>query len=162
MLFIEPYYLKYSTTFLSESITAIFVLLLALSFVVFGRSKKLNVIIPIISVITILSHPVSIFFVMTLLIIYGVINLKYQPIKMVVHGLLVISLLAIWPLRNQQISGERFYLTASQGASFSKAWNENVVTRFTNVDGDLADETLNLKYVININDDDKHSFSWFK
>ena len=39
------------------------------------------------------------------------------------------------------------YFTASQGSAFAKSWNEKVLTDFTNVDGDLSDENLNLKYV---------------
>ena len=56
-------------------------------------------------------------------------------------------MLLSWPYRNLTSFHQGFYLTASQGATFSKGWNEKVVNQFTNVDGDLADESLNLKYL---------------
>jgi len=52
-----------------------------------------------------------------------------------------------WPIRNHLTFNKGVYLTASQGATFSKGWNEKVSTEFTNVDGDLANEAMNLKYV---------------
>ncbi|TYA71428.1 hypothetical protein [Seonamhaeicola marinus] len=48
-------------------------------------------------------------------------------------------------MRNLQTFHKGFYLTASQGAVFSKGWNDKVALEFNNVDGDLADESLNLK-----------------
>ncbi|XMO86559.1 hypothetical protein AAFN75_17380 [Algibacter sp. AS12] len=157
ILFIEPYYLKYSTTFLSESLTAVLILLLTLSFVLFNESKKYSVLIPFLSVITILCHPVSVFFVLTLLIIYGLTSVGKHLIRIVTHGILVVGLMILWPLRNQQTFHQGFYLTASQGATFSKGWNEDVIAKYTNVDGDLADEALNLKYVKNIEDKERNS-----
>ncbi|MDB2463043.1 hypothetical protein N9W61_02975 [Algibacter sp.] len=152
VLFIEPYYLKYSTTFLSESLTSILVLLLALTFILFNESKKYSILIPFLSVVTILCHPVSLFFVLTLLIIYGLTSIKKHPIRIITHAILVIGLMVLWPLRNQQTFNQGFYLTASQGATFSKGWNEDVIAKYNNVDGDLADEALNLKYVKDIED----------
>ncbi|WP_298556321.1 hypothetical protein [uncultured Algibacter sp.] len=157
VILIEPYYLKYSITFLSESLTSILILLLALSFVLFNDSKKYSIIVPLLSVVIILCHPVSIFFVLTLLVIYGLVGLKKHPIRMVVHALLTIGLIVLWPIRNQQTFRQGIYLTASQGATFSKGWNENVITNYTNVDGDLADEGLNLKYVDNIESKPRNS-----
>jgi hypothetical protein len=52
-----------------------------------------------------------------------------------------------WPCRNAITFDKGFYLTASQGATFAKGWNEKVAAEFTNSEGDLADEGLNLKYV---------------
>lgn len=40
-----------------------------------------------------------------------------------------------------------YYLTASQGATFSKGWNDGVAANFTNTTGDLANEGENLKYL---------------
>ncbi|GAA4942922.1 hypothetical protein GCM10023314_14970 [Algibacter agarivorans] len=157
ILFIEPYYLKYSTLFLSESLTSILVLLLALSFVLFSESKKYSIIIPLLSVITILCHPVSVFFVLALLVMYGLTNLKKHPIRVLTHAMLIVGLMVLWPLRNLQTFNQGLYLTASQGATFSKGWNENVITNYTNVDGDLADEGLNLKYVENLEGKAKNS-----
>lgn len=157
ILFVEPYYLKYSITFLSESLTSILLLLLTLSFVLFSESKKYSITIPLLSVITILCHPVSVFFVLSLLIIYGLINLKKHLKRIVFHAILVFGLIFLWPLRNQQIFNQGIYLTASQGATFSKGWNDSVITNYTNVDGDLADEGLNLKYVKDFDGKSKYS-----
>lgn len=157
VLFIEPYYLKYSITFLSESLTSILILVLALAFVLFNESKKYSILIPLLSVIVMLCHPVSVFFVLTLLVIYGLINLKKHPIRIIAHAVLVMGLTMLWPLRNLQTFSQGFYLTASQGATFSKGWNEMVIDNYTNVDGDLADESLNLKHVENLKDNAKYS-----
>ncbi|MDO9276188.1 MAG: hypothetical protein Q7T92_11645 [Lutibacter sp.] len=146
LLFVEPQYLKYSITFLSESLTAVLILLLTIYFV-FHNNNKQHFAIPILSAFVILCHPVSVFFVLSLFIIYLFLNLKSNFLGTMWHGLLFSMLLLAWPIRNQITFGKGFYLTASQGATFSKGWNEKVANEFTNTDGDLADEGLNLKYV---------------
>lgn len=151
LLFVEPQYLKYSITFLSESLTAILILLLTIYFVFHNNNNKQHLAIPILSAFVILCHPVSVFFVLSLFIIYLLLNLKSNFLGTIGFGLIFSVLLVAWPIRNQITFGKGFYLTASQGATFSKGWNEKVATLFTNVDGDLADEGLNLKFVdINI------------
>jgi len=147
LLLVEPQYLKYSITFLSESLTAILILLLTVYFITLNKTKNQHIAIPILSSFIILCHPVSVFFVLSLFIIYLLFNLKSNFSVTIGHGLLFSVLLLAWPLRNHVNFDKGFYLTASQGATFSKGWNEKVATQFTNVDGDLADEGLNLKYV---------------
>lgn len=147
LIFIEPQYLKYSITFLSESFTAILILLLLVFFLSLDNIKRYHIAIPILSSIIILTHPVSIFFVLSILIIYLLYNLKSNFVTTIFHGLLFSAVILVWPIRNYVTFDKGFYLTASQGATFSKGWNENVSTQFTNVDGDLANEGLNLKYV---------------
>lgn len=147
LLMIEPQYLKYSMTFLSESLTAVLILLLAIYFITINNTKKQHLAIPILSSIVILSHPVAVFFVISLLIIYLLLVLKSNFSMAIIHGLLFSVLILAWPFRNQTTFNKGFYLTASQGATFAKGWNEKVATQYTNVDGDLADEELNLKYV---------------
>lgn len=147
ILFIEPQYLKYSVTFLSESFTAVLILLLTVFFISFDNIKKHQIVIPVLSSFVILCHPVSVFFVLSLFIIYLLLNLKSNFLMTMTSGLLFSLLVLAWPYRNYVTFDKGFYLTASQGASLSKAWNEKVASQFTNVDGDLADETLNLKYV---------------
>lgn len=147
LLLVEPQYLKYSITFLSESLTAILMLLLVIYFISLNKTKKQHIAIPILSSFIILCHPVSVFFVLSLFIIYLLLNLKSNFSGTIGHGLLFSVLLLAWPLRNYVSFDKGFYLTASQGATFSKGWNEKVATQFTNVDGDLADEGLNLKFV---------------
>lgn len=151
LLFIEPQYLKYSITFLSESLSAVLMLLLVLIYSLSLNNKKLNVLIPILSAFVVLCHPVSIFFVTCIFGFYVLFSIKRSLKRVVLHTLIFIFIVVLWPIRNQLAFNEGFYLTASQGTTFSKGWNENVSTQFTNVDGDLADENLNLKY-LNQND----------
>lgn len=147
VIFIEPQYLKYSITFLSESLTAVLILLLTIFFITLNKRKSYHVTIPVLSALIILCHPVSIFFVLIFFIIYLLSNLKLSRYVVVTHGILFAMIVLAWPLRNYLTFEKGFYLTASQGATFSKGWNEKVISDFTNVDGDLADETLNLKFV---------------
>ena len=58
-IFIEPQYLKYSITFLSESFTAILILLLLVFFLSLDNLKRHHIAIPILSSVIILTHPVS-------------------------------------------------------------------------------------------------------
>jgi hypothetical protein len=147
LFFVEPQYLKYSITFWSESLTAILILLTAICFLFYCHSKKYSISIIVLSALTILCHPISVFFVLTLLIVYGILNLKENPYRVVLHAVVFSILVLIWPIRNYYTFDEGLYLTASQGAVLSKGWNENVVKEFTNAAGDLADETINLKYL---------------
>ncbi|WP_396193810.1 glycosyltransferase family 39 protein [Flavobacterium sp.] len=147
LLLIEPQYLKYSATFLSESFTAVLALLLTFLFLDLRKDKSYHILIPIIAGLTVLSHPVSVFFVVTLFCIYLLCNVKNNLKKCFIHGILFSVIVLSWPIRNAVVFHKGLYLTASQGATFAKGWNEKVITDFTNVDGDLADESLNLKYV---------------
>jgi len=122
-------------------------LLLVIYFISRNNIKKQHIAIPILSSFVILCHPVSVFFVLSLFIIYLLLNLRSNFLGTMVHGILFSLLLLAWPYRNYVTFDKGFYLTASQGATFSKGWNEKVATQFTNVDGDLADEGLNLKFV---------------
>ena len=148
-LFIEPQYLKYSIYFLSESLNSILMLLMAVLFLTLQKEKKYSYIFPILSAIIVLCHPVSVFFIMAFMGFYCLINLKTHFKISILHGLIFVATVAIWPIRNAIVFHKGIYLTASQGATFSKGWNETVLTNFSNVDGDLADESLNLKYITN-------------
>jgi hypothetical protein len=147
LLFIEPQYLKYSVTFLSESISAVLIFLLCVLFIVGNSNKKYALVIAILSATIILCHPVSVFFVIVLFGIYLLSIIKSNLKITLFSGLLFAILALAWPLRNLNTFHQGFYLTASEGATFSKGWNETVLNQFTNVDGDLADESLNLKYL---------------
>lgn len=146
-IFIEPQYLKYSITFLSESFTAILILLLFTYFLTLDNIKQYHIAIPILASIIILTHPVSLFFILSIFIIYLLNNLKSNFRITILHGLLFSTIILVWPIRNNITFNKGIYLTASQGATFSKGWNEKVISQYTNVDGDLADEGLNLKFV---------------
>jgi hypothetical protein len=147
LLFIEPQYLKYSITFLSESLTAILILGLSFFFISLNNSKRTHIAIPILAACVVLCHPVSVFFVGSLLLIYLIGNWKFNWIKALFHGFIFSLIVCSWPCRNAITFEKGFYLTASQGATLAKGWNEKVSTEFTNSEGDLADEGLNLKYV---------------
>lgn len=147
ILFIEPQYLKYSFSFISESFNALLILLLTVLFLTLKTTSKFNLAIPILSAIIILCHPVSTFFILTFMGLYCLLNVKKNSKTMVLHGFIFIALLLIWPIRNALTFDKGLYLTASQGATFSKGWNEEVLTNFTNVEGDLANEGLNLKFI---------------
>jgi hypothetical protein len=150
LLFIEPQYLKYSFTFLSESFNSILILILTICFLNLKSNKKHNFIIPVLSAIIVLCHPVSIFFVCSFMGFYCLINLKSNFKISLLQGMIFVLLILIWPMRNLMTFHKGFYLTASQGAIFSKGWNEKVAENFTNVEGDLADESMNIKFVKDI------------
>lgn len=147
LLFIEPQYLKYSLTFNSESINSILILILTILFLTLKTTKKFNILIPIISAIIILCHPVSAFYISVFMGFYCLINVQSNFKICIFHGLIFVSLTSTWPIRNAITFNKGFFVTASQGATFSKGWNETVATDFTNVTGDGADEGINLKYI---------------
>jgi len=147
LLFIEPQYLKYSLTFNSESINSILILILTILFLTLKTTQKFNILIPIISAIIILCHPVSAFSISVFMGFYCLINLKLNFKICFFHGLIFVALISTWPIRNAITFNKGFFVTASQGATLSKGWNETVASDFTNVDGDGADEGLNLKYI---------------
>lgn len=147
VLFIEPQYIKYSVTFYSESLSALLLLFLTFLFLNLKKNKSYSIFIPIVSSIIILCHPVAAFFVASVMGIYCLFNLKQNFKISILHGLLFVVLTLIWPIRNLVAFKQGFYMTASQGATLSKGWNEKVISDFTNVDGDLADESMNIKYI---------------
>lgn len=147
LLLIEPQRLKYSVTFLSESITAVLILIFSVLFVTNNDSKKPLFFLTILAVLIVLCHPITLFFVGILYGIYMLSFLKSNLKIAILHSLVFVFLMALWPYRNFKTFNTNFYLTASQGATFAKGWNEKVATQFTNVDGDLADESMNLKFL---------------
>ena len=158
ILFIEPYYLKYTVTFLSESFTSVLILSLTLVFITLKQKKTTHFLIPILSGLIILTHPVAIFFIITLFSFYVWFNFKNNIRTTIFHSIFFLMIILSWPVRNHIIFNKGFYLTASQGATFSKGWNKSVVTEFNNTDGDLANESLNLKYIDSkINDSSQKS-----
>lgn len=147
LLLIEPQYLKYSITFLSESVSAVLILLSSILFITNKNPKKLSLFFPLILVVSLLCHPITVFFIIILFGFYTLLNYKENFKTIFLQSLLFVFLLSLWPIRNLYTFNKGIYLTASQGATVSKGWNEKVITNFNNVDGDLADETINLKFV---------------
>ncbi len=146
-LFVEPQYLKYSITFLSESLTSILIFALTVFFISIKNGKRVNIAIPFLAAFVVLCHPVSVFFVGVLVLIYLIYNWNFNRSKALFQGILFSLIVFSWPCRNAITFDKGFYLTASQGATLAKGWNEKVATDFTNSEGDLADEGINLKYV---------------
>ncbi len=149
LLLLEPQYIKYSLTFLSESLTALLIFLASVLFAIKSPYDKYSVLFPVVSSFIILVHPGSVFFVGALYLFYSLLWLKRYPKKIILYGVLFVLMVSLWPVRNALTFHTAPYMTVSQGAALSKGWNEKVVTDFTNVDGDLADEGLNLKYISN-------------
>ena len=147
LLLVEPQRLKYSVTFLSESFSAVLILLICALFVLSSQLGKYKISIPILASVIVLCHPVSVFFILLLFAIYLLTMFKNDFKTALFHGVLFATIVLSWPIRNLVTFKEGLYLTASQGATFSKGWNDKVTSNFTNVDGDLADESLNLKYI---------------
>ena len=146
LVFFEPQFVKYSANFLTESLSAVLIFALAVSFMT-SVGKRVSYDFTLLCVIAILCHPVSIFFVATLFAIYILKAGQQQIRRSAVSIVLFIALLLAWPLRNALTFEKGFYLTASHGATFSKGWNDNVAENFTNTRGDDADENSNLKYL---------------
>lgn len=147
LLLLEPFYQKYSITFLSEGVTALLILYLFYLFISLTKEKRTNILIPIILSVTILCHPVSIIFVGTLFGFYCLLNVKSHTKTIVLHTVIFVVLTIAWPLRNQMVFNKGIFMTASQGTTLSKGWNERVAEDFNNINGDLADANLNLKFV---------------
>lgn len=143
-IFIEPQHLKYTNTLLSESFTAVLLFLISIIFIF--KYKKPTVLLPIFAAIAVLTHPVSIFFCLALVVVYCILFVK-SNIRRIAYFSTFLLIIFSWMLRNEITFHKGFYITASQGATFSKGWNEKVVTKFNNVDADLVDEGLNLKYL---------------
>jgi|SRR6218665_232550 len=147
IIFLEPQYLKYSITYLSESFTALLILLLVVLFVFYERAKSYQITIPIVAALVVLCHPVASLFVLMLFGFYLLYNLRFGFAQPFLYGMLFLLIVLSWPTRNYLTFNKGFFMTASQGTTFSKGWNEKVATNFTNVDGDMADENMNLKYI---------------
>lgn len=147
ILFVEPHYLKYSITFLSESVAAIILLALGIAFQRFHSNRRGMIFVSLFAVLGLLAHPVSLFFIGALFGFTILFSIK-SNVKVAVLNLLIFMVLSsLWPMRNYFTYGKGFFLTSSQGMVFSKAWNEGVKSNFTNVDGDLGNEGLNLQYL---------------
>lgn len=144
LLLFEPYFLKYSATFLSESITAIFILF---TFYLYLNRPKKGWLLVVFMAISLLCHPVSSFFIGCLLVAFLYESLKKNWKRSIGLIAFFVALISLWPLRNQLTFNKGLFLTSSQGVALSKAWNEAVKDKFSNVKGDLADEDLNLKYL---------------
>jgi hypothetical protein len=147
LLLLEPHFNKYALTFLTEDLTSVFILLLSLLFINLKNNKYSVIGLGLILAITLFWHPISVFFVLLVLLFSCLMLLKKSKLTSVSLLFVFISSALIWPIRNHIIFKKGPYITISQGAALSKAWNKDVTENFTNVDGDLADETLNLKYV---------------
>lgn len=154
LLLIEPHYLKYSITFLSESLTSVLLLLLSVYLMYLFINNKRSVLFSIAGAVTILCHPVCVFFVLSLLFLYWIRDIRSYKKETAISVLVFTLIMLAWPVRNNMVFGKGMHMTASEGATFSKGWNEKVIELFNNVDGDLADENINLKYAKDYTNED--------
>jgi hypothetical protein len=147
LLAIEPHYMKYSLTFLSENLTALLLVLMTGSFLytVMDNSRRATWCCAVFGGVAILSHPVVLPFVFLMVLVSIVHMFKIKRRQVAFFSFVLFSLVVLsWPLRNQLIFGQGLFMTASQGAVFSKGWNDEVLAKHTNTQGDLLDEGLNL------------------
>lgn len=138
----EPHFFKYSRTFLSEPLSSILLFFSGLS--LFVKNNKLVLLFALAYTLVIYTHPSLIFFVLGILF-FKILEIKISRYRL----LLVFSFVffsSIWPILNAYQFGNLF-ITTSQGAAFSKAWNKHVIDSFSNTRGDLADESLNLEFL---------------
>ncbi|RYZ89718.1 MAG: hypothetical protein EOP06_08930 [Proteobacteria bacterium] len=147
LLLLEPHYIKYSMTFLTESFTAVLLLLLSTLFVTMNTNRSGHIAIPVLGAVIILCHPVSIFCVLVIVGLYLLMLIKQDWKRAGIHAAVFCAIAISWPIRNDLTYKQGIFLTASQGTTFSKGWNEDVLQKFTNTRGDLADESHNLKYL---------------
>jgi len=153
---IEPQYLKYASTFLSENLTAWLLAATTASFMltVVSNSRIATWCTAVFAGLSALSHPVVFLYGFMLVVIAFVHRHRKGG-----HWLAYVSfatwilIISAWPVRNALVFGNGVWMTTSQGAVFSKSWNEAVVTSHTNTQGDLLDEGLNLKYLPELKSD---------
>jgi 4-amino-4-deoxy-L-arabinose transferase-like glycosyltransferase len=140
---LEPQVLKYSTTFLSEGISAI-LLLMAVAIFFKREHPKTLYLLSLILGLLILLHPVTIFFALLILAYVSIETTRDKKFGTLIFvNLIFLIVVSSWAFRNAFVFERGIFLTASQGATFSKGWNADVAANFTNTQGDLADEGRN-------------------
>jgi len=147
LLAIEPHYMKYSMAFLSENLTAFLLVLLTGSFLysMITHSRLATCCVMIFGGLAVMSHPVVIFFVFFILVVTLVKACQFDGIYFsIVSFVIFVVILLSWPLRNELVFNHGMFMTSSQGAVFSKSWNDKVLIKHTNTQGDLLDEGLNV------------------
>ncbi|MDT8414100.1 MAG: hypothetical protein RQ735_01870 [Flavobacteriaceae bacterium] len=147
LLLLEPHINKYNLTFLTEDFTAAWIIFLSILFINLNEKNLSYIGVGVLSVVVFLWHPISVFFIFLIIVMSFLKLFKHSKLKSIALLLLFVSGCLLWPLRNALVFKTKPYVTISQGPAFAKGWNDSVITQFTNVDGDLADETLNFKYI---------------
>jgi len=147
---IEPQYLKYASTFLSENLTAWLLAATTASFMlaVVSNSRVATWCTAVFAALSALAHPV-VFLYGFILVIIAFVNRYRKGGHLLAYASFAtwILIISAWPARNALVFHQGLWMTTSQGAVFSKSWNEAVLTKHTNTQGDLLDEDLNLKYL---------------
>ncbi|MFM7767323.1 MAG: hypothetical protein ACKO9S_05620, partial [Bacteroidota bacterium] len=104
LLAIEPHYLKYSVTFLSENLTAFLLVLLIGSFLysVMAHSRRATWCVAVFGALAVMSHPVVLPFVLMMVgvAIFRMFRIRRVSLALCTSALFVLVLMA-WPLRNQ-------------------------------------------------------------
>ena len=147
LLAVEPHYMKYSVTFLSENLTAFLLVLLTGSFLysVLAHSRRAAWCVAMFGGLAVMSHPVVLPYVLLMVGVALFYLLRIHRFKLALSSfLLFVLILMSWPLRNQLVFNQGLFMTASQGAVLSKSWNGDVLVKHNNTQGDLLDEGLNV------------------
>jgi hypothetical protein len=149
LIVLEPQFFKYNNTLLSEDLSATFLLIstiYVLENLIYKSKPRLHQY--ALLGISILTHPITIFYNGLILLTLLILEVKESYIKNLSLGLILFLLIFFsWPIRNQIQFNRGLFITSSQGATFSKGWNDSVIYLFTNTQGDLANEGLNIKYL---------------
>lgn len=147
LLAIEPHFMKYGTTFLSENLTAFLLVLLTGSFLysVIAHSRRAALCVAMFGGLAVMSHPVVLPYVLLMVGVALFHLLRIHRFKLALGASLLFALILMsWPLRNQLVFNQGLFMTASQGAVLSKSWNDDVLVKHNNTQGDLLDEGLNV------------------
>lgn len=147
LIILEPQFHFYSLTFLTEDLTAVFVLLYFLLYIKYISTKLNSIIFGILSALLLLTHPITLFLIISIFTVLFLNHFKDNKLNVFLIGFSFVLLTLIWPVRNYFTFHRGLYLTTSQGIVLAKSWNDSIVNNFNNVDGDMADPRINLKYI---------------
>jgi len=145
----EPHFVKYSSVLLTESLTAVLLMLFLSLVAVFLKTDRGFYFIPLIGAVVVLTHPITLIFVVLTCGALALLSLRRMPFKTFLFIGIFALLMLSWPIRNQLVFDQGLFITASQGSSLAKGWNPTVASEYTNTDGDLADERQVLAFATN-------------
>nr|WP_274704437.1 glycosyltransferase family 39 protein [Salinimicrobium profundisediminis] len=144
---ISPAWQLYSRVFLSEPITLFFITLWLYLLVRFVKNRSGFLPQALVGGILVLAHPYYIFLPFSVWFILFLYKELYFKIFLF-SSIICAAVISIWIARNFIVlDSNSLILTTSSGAVMAKGWNKKVKNEHTNTQGDLADETLVLKYI---------------
>jgi hypothetical protein len=147
LILFEPQFKFYSLTFLTEDFTASLILLYFFMFINFKFTKLYSCLFGILSGIIILTHPISLLFIVLTLTLLFIHHFNRNRVNLSLLYFCFCIVISIWPIRNHITFNKGPYLTTSQGITMAKSWNDSIVYQFNNVDGSMIDPRSNLRYI---------------